>query len=123
MKTLKAVCLLAFGCAAWSCGSSSNDKSSGMEDPCVDACAEGEVRCHGSDAVERCAKMNSKSCLGWQKSDPCADGQVCSAGVCSVPCEDECATPPPAECLDATTMRSYSASGTCDAGTCAYSHM
>jgi len=55
----------------------------------------------------------------------CDDGDVCTAadechrGACSgtpVTCD----TPPPNECIDAYTMRSYAAEGTCVAGSCSY---
>ncbi len=60
------------------------------------------------------------SCTYAPIDAPCPSG--CEAGKCKTnPCVGvTCATPPANECVDATSLRVYAASGTCDGGTCTY---
>jgi outer membrane protein assembly factor BamB len=57
----------------------------------------------------------------------CNDGDACTAddecyrGAC-LGTPVTCDTPPPNECVDAYTMRSYAAEGVCAAGSCSYGH-
>ena len=62
------------------------------------------------------------SCGYGSTDTPCPFG--CSGGACNAdPCTGvTCNTPPSASCPDGTTLRTYSASGSCSGGTCTYSH-
>src|SRR5262245_24145308 len=57
----------------------------------------------------------------------CDDGDAgtsadrCEAGVCAGTAIT-CDAPPAPACTDATTLRTYAASGTCSAGACGYSY-
>jgi hypothetical protein len=55
--------------------------------------------------------------------DPCTDQDACVNGSClGVPAR--CDTPPPSECVDSSTLRSYSAPGSCVAEQgCVYSYI
>lgn len=50
----------------------------------------------------------------------CIDGNCWLDVTCVLPCEPPCATPPPAACLDGTTLRVYRGQGECVQGECAY---
>ncbi len=51
--------------------------------------------------------------------DPCTLRDACSGGVCAG-APVACAAPPASTCIDANTLRTYSATGTCSAGSCTY---
>jgi hypothetical protein len=51
--------------------------------------------------------------------DPCTLTDYCEYEGC-IGTRKQCATPPPAECLDASTLRTYSAVGSCVDGECLY---
>ncbi|MDH5492910.1 MAG: right-handed parallel beta-helix repeat-containing protein, partial [Myxococcales bacterium] len=62
--------------------------------PCVDECAaSGDRRCAGLD-YQSCGNHDTDSCLEWSTATACAGaGEQCTgAGVCSIPCTDECAS-------------------------------
>jgi hypothetical protein len=51
--------------------------------------------------------------------DACTVNETCAKGVCAgIP--KACSTPPPPTCTTPTTLRSFSASGSCTGGTCNY---
>ncbi|MFT5356960.1 MAG: hypothetical protein ACI9KE_004187, partial [Polyangiales bacterium] len=49
----------------------------------------------------------------------CTFGDMCESGICAGT-ERTCDTPPAAECLDASILRTYAASGACGGGDCSY---
>jgi hypothetical protein len=121
-------------------------------DSCLDwsppsACAEGQSCSQGV-----CSKSDSSPCAGVTCQAPpsacyAATG-TCNGGSCSYAyangalCDDDnactesdtcengtcagkpktCTNAPAAECLNATTLRRYSSSGSCAGGTCSYAH-
>ena len=66
--------LLAIGLAG--CGSASGPR-------CEDACTSGQVRCILDGAgFQACLDVDGDGCFEWAEPEACADGQVCSDGVC-----------------------------------------
>lgn len=60
-------------------------------DVCVNECGpEGQRDCTGA-GVRICGNHDGNECLEWGQETPCADGQTCSNGRCSVGCTNECA--------------------------------
>ena len=57
---------------------------------CIDECAEGEQRCAGPSALQRCGQGDSDPCLEWLEEVHCAQEEKCSAGTCRSQCVDEC---------------------------------
>jgi hypothetical protein len=56
--------------------------------------------------------------LSCAPSDPCREGACTAAGCTSAP--KVCDQPPASTCVDASTLRTYDASGRCEAGGCVY---
>lgn len=82
--------------------------------PCADACAPGETTCAGG-GVSACADSDGDGCLDFGPATPCPDGQTCSAGLCGVECQDDCAALGLSECSAAQETR---ACGQYDADPC-----
>ncbi len=56
---------------------------------CVDECAPGSAQC-AANGVQRCGNFDEDDCLEWSAGTPCAAGEACSNGRCTLGCEDEC---------------------------------
>ncbi|HEY5923388.1 MAG TPA: hypothetical protein VIV11_17030 [Kofleriaceae bacterium] len=54
-------------------------------------------------------------------SNACTSNDVCQTGVC-LGAPMSCNTPPPSVCENATTLKLYSAAGTCSLGSCSYGY-
>lgn len=52
-------------------------------------------------------------------NDPCTGNDTCSSGTCAGT-PQVCTSPPPATCLDATTLQTFTMNGMCSGGTCEY---
>ena len=69
--------------------------------------------------------IDSMSCAPAMSScddaDPCTIGDSCVLGVCAGTAL-LCDTPPPATCVSATTLRTFTTAGICTAGDCSYDH-
>ncbi|GAB4298701.1 MAG: hypothetical protein Kow0090_14140 [Myxococcota bacterium] len=104
---------------------------------CQDECAPAGMTCKTPAVILKCIDTDGDGCNNV-KEESCGSGAECIGGECVEICvpncegkecgEDgcegscgDCITPPPAECKDAKTRRTYSSAGTCDAGVCAYS--
>ena len=99
---------------------------------CLDGACKGDP-CTGVDCDEPpgACWANPGSCAGGVCSyaplagdacddgDPCTEGDACAEGACSGVAK-ACEEPPATECLDATTVRAWSANGTCTDGVCEY---
>ena len=67
---------------------------------CADECLSAALSCSGSGVIF-CGNFDDDTCLEWSVTAPCAEGQVCDAGVCVTqpppdirPCVDDCAPGP-----------------------------
>ncbi|RME25238.1 MAG: hypothetical protein D6806_08200 [Deltaproteobacteria bacterium] len=95
-----------------------------LGDPCAG------VECNDPPEPEVCY-VNAGTCSGGSCSyqeadgtacddgDPCTESDTCQGGLC-VGTPKVCNTPPPTECIDATTARIYEKVGTCIDGQCSY---
>jgi hypothetical protein len=103
------------GCASGACN---GDPCAGVtcNHPPVAACLDANTR-RSYSAAGLC---NSGTCSYTPTDTSCAHG--CSGGLCNAdPCAGvTCNQPPASSCTNATTRRSYAASGTCSGGTCSY---
>ncbi|HEY8427783.1 MAG TPA: hypothetical protein VIL20_05390, partial [Sandaracinaceae bacterium] len=79
------------------------------------ACFDGAGRCEAGE----CAYEPLADGTACDDGDPCTVGDVCGAGICAgTPLA--CDAPPPDECVDGRTLRTWSAVGACEAGSCSY---
>ena len=94
--------------------------------PACDACA--AVTCNTPPSVCFAATGTcaSGSCtypyadaVTCDDGNACTDSDACKTGVCAGT-PKSCNTPPPPVCMNATTLRTYSSTGSCTAGTCNY---
>lgn len=101
----------------------------GSRDASVDLCANVTCltppanRCSDAQHVEVSdvpGTCNEGLCQYVSHTEVCTGG--CTNGACvDNPCQGvTCVTPPASICDDATTLRTYSPAGTCNAGTCSY---
>ena len=105
------------GCAGGACSG----------DPCagVTCSAPPAATCTNTTTLRVYASSGTCSggtCSYSHTDSPCQYG--CSDGACQAanPCSGiTCNSPPAASCVNASTRRSYSSSGTCSAGNCSYS--
>ncbi|GMV44427.1 MAG: hypothetical protein AMXMBFR64_61430 [Myxococcales bacterium] len=93
-----------------------------ITDPCEEVtCGDPPSVCLGGEGtcvagVCSYAPVDGGEC---DDGDPCTEGDVCGGGLCagtSVPCD----APPAPECVDASSLRSWGAPGTCSGGECSY---
>ncbi len=56
---------------------------------CINECAPDSAQCVGA-GVQTCGEFDGDDCTDWGAVVPCAEGQSCSGGVCSIVCGDEC---------------------------------
>ncbi len=83
---------------------------------CVAECDEREgIRCTDPpyNGFESCADHDGDGCPEWGGRTPCAAGQTCDLGVCTVDCSDDCAVAD-RECYDS----GYRSCGYHDADSC-----
>ena len=101
-----------FGCAEGAC----------RGDPCAGvSCQQPPTPCHaavGTCSGGRCsyAPLSGDSC---NDGNACTDNDRCNIGRCEGT-PRSCNSPPPAECADRQTLRTYNPSGSCAAGQCNY---
>jgi hypothetical protein len=112
-------------CASGTCGYSSHDVAC-PNCPSCDACA--GVTCNAPPngcfaATGTCT--NGACSYGYADGAACDDGNACTmndscnSGVCAgTPIS--CTTPPSPTCTTSTTLRTFSAAGSCSGGTCSY---
>lgn len=94
------------------------------EDPCAGVtCDLPPSECYATSGV--CKKgichygyLDGAAC---NDGNPCTVDDSCSSGACNGDAM-ACSDPPPNFCVDANTMRSYSANGVCDDGACGYGY-
>lgn len=107
------------------CGAFGCDEATGLcaKDPCVgvpcntppNPCFLAQGLCTNGSC--RYTANNGAAC---HDSDPCTFNDTCAEGSC-VGTRVTCNTPPPAACVDGTTLRQYQAVGACNAaGDCVY---
>ena len=106
-----------------------NDCDGHTDEECSELC-EGVVcnqppgPCHLDEGICSngvCTYQRKPEGTACDDGDACTADDQCHRGAClgtSVTCE----TPPPNECTDAYTMRSYAAEGICTAGSCSYGY-
>jgi len=106
-----------------------NDCDGHTDEECSELC-EGVVcdqppgPCHLEEGICSngvCTYQRKPEGTACDDGDDCTASDECHRGACSgtpVVCD----TPPPNECIDAYTMRSYAAEGICTAGSCFYDH-
>ncbi len=75
--------------AAAPCGDGTECQDGICVASCVDACADGAVRC-GEAGVEACRRPVAGGCLDWWVGAPCPDGTECQEGACVPTCVDAC---------------------------------
>jgi outer membrane protein assembly factor BamB len=80
--------------------------------------------CHDDEGICSngvCTYQRKPEGTACDDGDTCTTADECYRGACQgTPAT--CDTPPPNECTDAYTMRSYAAEGSCTAGSCNYGH-
>jgi hypothetical protein len=106
------------GCSDGACAADACDPSACLFPPdevCVSATVLRQYDAGGS-----C--LPSGGCSFTHEDMACANG--CSAGACNPgPCDGvTCDEPDDPVCVNATTLRTYAATGTCENGSCAYAH-
>jgi len=127
------VCLEAGGPVA--CGTNERCEQGACVDAsaaCTDECATGETVCSG-DSVRSCGQYDSDPCLDLGPAQPCALGESCNAGACSLACVNTCSNEGATECsgngvrtcersgsgcLSWTSVAPCAASESCSNGTC-----
>jgi hypothetical protein len=91
-------------------------------DPCVGVvCVAPASECNVAAVRSFVSQCVSGACVLTASQTPCPT--TCTAGVCDDPCAKvACTTPPVALCTDPGTLRTFAATGTCQAstGSCAY---
>ncbi len=115
------------GCAEWSpavpCDSGVCDAGA-CAATCTNDCD--ASRCDGS-SWRRCGQFDVDTCRDLSSGTSCAPSDPCQVGSCTptggcaqtpLICED----PPEPTCVDESTLRTYRADGTCNAGSCDYAH-
>ncbi|MCB9786653.1 MAG: hypothetical protein H6744_08170 [Deltaproteobacteria bacterium] len=100
-----------------------------------DTCDDGECEGETSPVCDDGNPCTSDSCdpsvgcvatpqtgAGCDDADPCTVSDQCTATGACAGAAKVCDAPPAAECVDADTLRTYAATGSCDAGTgeCTY---
>ena len=104
-----------FGCVAGRC---TNDPCQGVtcNQPPASACLNGTTL----RAFTAAGVCSGGSCLYSPVDSTCQFG--CAQGACvGNPCQGvTCGTPPASTCVNATTRRTFSTSGTCSGGACSY---
>jgi len=103
-----------------------------VDKPCFEGCVDGEDHCnactdetYNEDTFCSGNVLTGKNSCGETKEImSCAHGCDSSKKECKPnPCTGvTCNTPPTNTCLNTTTLRSYSSSGTCSDGDCDYDH-
>ena len=95
--------------------------------PCTDECTAGTSQCSGTQR-QTCGNFDADGCNEWSAAADCPGaGEQCQgAGVCSIPCTDECAAMGVTRCLgtqvqtcgnhDADSCREWSTAASCPAG-------
>jgi hypothetical protein len=113
------------GCREWGPTTLCVDGQSCTNGVCVEGCVN---ECSGpwcEDLLFRqCGHYDLSGCLKLSAGTSCVPADGCRAGWCTVTgcavAEMECITPPAAECTNDHTLRTYEASGACEAGECRY---
>jgi hypothetical protein len=106
-----------FGCNAAS-GLCTGDPCTGVTctTPPDPACWAATGTCSGGT----CSYTPLGSGTACDDAEPCTVGDACDGSGACAGTAMVCDTPPPPECADAGTSRSFAAVGTCGAGTCGY---
>ena len=116
--------LCVYGKQSVTCGTGGCANGACQTDPCAGVtCNSPPSSCFGSQGV--CAGgsctypyANGTSC---NDQNSCTTGDQCVSGAC-IGTPKSCNAPPTNVCDDASTLRVYSASGSCSAATCSYSY-
>jgi len=132
MKRVGRLCCLALSLAA-GCGESfihsadGGDNDSTPSDPCAGIVCDAPPARYCVDQITLRSFAAAGTCANGQCSYARTDA-VCAIGCESGACTDPdpcaaitCNAPPASSCVDGTTLRTYSISGTCSAGACSYS--
>lgn len=93
-------------------------------DPCEGiVCDSPPSQCHadtGTCSAGTCSYPLKPEGAACDDGDPCTAADDCSAAGACAGTPLACNTPPSAACADASTSRTFAASGVCDAGVCDY---
>jgi hypothetical protein len=59
---------------------------------CTNVCSAGQTRCSSldPDSVETCGDSDGDGCTQWNAPVPCGPDEICSEGLCLVPCDHAC---------------------------------
>jgi hypothetical protein len=114
---------LVFACDGGPCPSASNPQPFLMPQPtCTASCTAASPACLDANTLEtqRVRGCTGAVCDVERTSTTCANG--CVNGAClDEPCAGlTCETPPASLCVDASTLRIFTAHGVCTAGACDY---
>lgn len=130
------------GCRDGQCVTTTPDKDAGTTTPPTDAGTTTRPTDAGFDACDgiSCNTPPAKTCASnaelrvYEASGSCSQGtcsygsslQACARGCANDACIGDpcqgvaCHQPPAASCIDASTLKTFSADGTCSAGACSY---
>ncbi len=115
------------GCLEWgppvACPSGQSCNGDQCTTMCTDDCTASS--CAG-DTFTRCGQFDFDPCMDRSPGTSCVPADPCRTGECLPSgCHDEpkiCDQPDAPMCIDAMTLRTFMAAGTCSAGTCSYPH-
>jgi hypothetical protein len=113
------------GCTEWGpvvpCATGTSCSAGACTPTCSDECS--MATCSGIQ-LRSCGQYDLDPCLDLSAGTSCAATDPCMIGSCSAgACQQApvvCAAPPAPTCTSSSVLRTYSAAGTCGAGTCQY---